>query len=169
LHKKILLTSQTLQTKQQPKAARKINEDALALFNKGDLTEAIKLFKDAGQVDKSDPEILNNLGYALIKQGNVESAKTAIVGTLVISPGRAQAWQNFGDILTIQGEMPKAIAAYENVYRYSKNRANTHKFMHKLNTNNDGGSALKDARQQEMDWAVKTFADENIAQAIQAQ
>jgi len=36
---------------------------------------------------------------------------------------------------------------YENVYRFSSNRVHTQKSMNYLNSNNDGGSALSDARQ----------------------
>ena len=152
--------------KGQKKSARAVNEQALSRFNSGELEEAVKLFKDASQLDKSDPEILNNLGYALLKQGNIEAAEGAILETLAISPGRSNAWQNLGDILGAKNDMPRAIAAYENVYRFSKNRAKTYLFMQKLNVNDV--STLKKARQKAMDWAEQMFADENLQKITQA-
>jgi tetratricopeptide (TPR) repeat protein len=146
--------------KGQKKSARIHNEQGLSYFNDGELEKAVKLFKEASQLDKSDPEILNNLGYALLKQGNVESAEDAILETLAIAPGRATAWQNLGDILAIKNDMPKAIAVYENVYRFSKNRVKTHQFMQKLNVNEDV-SSLKQARQMAMNWAKKTYPEIN--------
>ena len=152
--------------KGERKSARALNDQALSLFNNGQLEEAVKLFSEAKRLDKSDPEILNNLGYALLKQGNIESAEGAILETLAISPGRSNAWQNLGDILGIKNDMPRAVAAYENVYRFSKNRVKTHQFMQKLNTNDV--STLKNARQVAMDWAEKMFVDENLQQITQA-
>ncbi|MEI6069495.1 MAG: hypothetical protein WCP96_19330 [Methylococcaceae bacterium] len=63
--------------------------------------------------------------------------------------------------------MPKAIAAYENVYRFSKNRVKTHQYMQKLNVNEEV-STLKKARQKAMNWAEQMFVDENLQQITQA-
>jgi tetratricopeptide (TPR) repeat protein len=147
------------------KSARSLNEQALSLFNGGKVAESIELFNQASLLDQSDPEILNNLGYALLRHGKLEEAKAELLKTLAISPGRAPAWQNIADIFTIQGDQARGIAAYENVYRFSKNRAKTHTFMKKLNDTD--GSVLKDARQKAMAWAEKTYAAENLWQAIQ--
>jgi Flp pilus assembly protein TadD len=157
---KALLENLPKTAKGEKKAARAINEQALSHFNNGELEEAVKLFKDASQLDKSDPEILNNLGYALLKQGNIESSEDAILETLAIAPGRSTAWQNLGDILAIKNDTPKGIAAYENVYRFSKNRVKTHQFMQKLNANEDV-SSLKQARQMAMNWAEKSYPEIN--------
>ena len=151
--------------KGEKKSARAINEQALSLFNSGKVAESIGLFNQATQLDQSDPEILNNLGYALLRHGKLEEAKAALLKTLALAPGRSPAWQNIADIFTIQGDQAKGIVAYENVYRFSKNRVKTHKFMKKLNETD--GSALKDARQKAMAWAEKTYIDENLLQAIQ--
>lgn len=152
--------------KGERKSARAINEQALSLFNSSKVAESIELFNQASQLDKSDPEILNNLGYALLRNGKLEDAKTALIDALAISPGRASAWQNLADILTLQGEGLKGVAAYKNVFRFSKNRSKTHAFMDKLNLSD--GSVMKDARQQAIGWAEKTYVGENLGQIIQA-
>ncbi len=151
--------------KGERKSARAINEQALSLFNSGKVAESIELFNQASQLDKSDPEILNNLGYALLRNGKLDEAKTAILDALAISPGRSSAWQNLADILTIQGDKARGIKAFENVYRFSKNRTKTYKSMQKLN--NTDGSVLKEARQLAMDWAKKMYADENLGVIVQ--
>lgn len=123
------LENQPKPPKGDKKAARKVNDEALELFNNQQYDQAAMLFAKASQLDPADIEVLNNYGIALMKSGNLNKAEFVLVKTLAIKPGRAPAWTNLGDTLALQGKGEMAVASYLNNYRFSKNRENTHKYF----------------------------------------
>ncbi len=84
-------------------------------------------------MDISDVEIVNNLGFSYLKQGNLDSAQHAITTALTLSPGRAAAWENLGEVFGTKGDESKAVACFSNAYRFSKDRLKMHQHMKKLN------------------------------------
>lgn len=137
-------------------AARAFNAKGLASLKKGDFTNAIKLFEEASELDKSDIEIVNNLGFSYLKQGNPDSAQQAIITALTLSPGRAAAWGNLGEVFGVKGDISKAVACFSNAYRFSKDKLKMHQFMKKLNEKEDVKN-LKQARAKAINWAEKSY------------
>jgi tetratricopeptide (TPR) repeat protein len=94
-------------TKGDRKAARKLNDTAIALMGEKKYTEAIPILEDAHKTDPADIEIMNNLAYAYIEKGIVENdfakAKQSLVDTLHLKPERAQAWANLGRTFSLEG------------------------------------------------------------------
>lgn len=140
------------------KTARRINDEALLLFNNNGFESAAKKLTEANRLDPSDVEIINNLGYSYLKQGNLDLAQQSLITVLTMSPGRATAWSNLGDVLAKKGDINRAVACFSNAYRFSKNRDKTYQLMKKLNENEDV-STLKQARSIIIDWAKKTYPD----------
>jgi Flp pilus assembly protein TadD len=103
---------------------------------------------------------MNNLGYSSLKQGKLDFAEQSLITALTMSPGRATAWSNLGDVLANRGDISRAVACFSNVYRFSKNREKTYQLMKGLNENEDVPT-LKQARSIILDWAKKTYRDIN--------
>ncbi len=138
------------------RAARELNANGLALSKKGAIDDAVKMFAEASKSDKSDVEIINNLGFSYLKQGNLDSAQQAITIALTMSPGRATAWENLGEVFGIKGDISKAVACFSNAYRFSQNRVKIHQYMKKLNEK-EAVKNLKLARAKAIDWAEMSY------------
>ena len=130
---KLKIESSPKPKKGNKKAARKINDEGHALLNKQDIDGAVAKFSEAHRLDASDVEIANNLGFAYLKQKNLELAQQMLIATLLLAPDRAAAWSNLGDVFALSGDERKAVACYANTYRFSKDMAKTHQFMKKIN------------------------------------
>jgi tetratricopeptide (TPR) repeat protein len=153
---KFKIESSSKPKKGNKKAARKINDEAHALLNKQDIDGAVAKFSEANRLDPSDVEIINNLGFAYLKQKNLDAAQKALMSTLTIAPSRAAAWGNLGDVFALKGDEIKAVACYSNTYRFSKDITKTHQFMKTMNATEDV-SALKQARDVAMTLALKMY------------
>ena len=149
------------------KAARKINNEGLLQFNSNHFDNAVTFFTKAHNLDPSDIEIVNNLGYALLKQHSLDSAEQVLMSTIALSPKRVPAWTNLADLYAVKGDIKHAIAAYSYVFRYSSNKVRIYQYMKKLN-DNENVDALKQARIQAMILAEKTYPEiKQLHQAAQ--
>lgn len=108
------------------KAARKLNDTAIALMGEKKYTEAIPVLQEAHKTDPADIEIMNNLAYAQIEEGitknNFTQAKIALVDTLRLKPERAQAWANLGRTFALEGNETAATKCYINFFRFAENK-----------------------------------------------
>ena len=158
---KLQIESLPRPAKGNKKAARVFNADGLASSKNYDFNNAVKMFEEANKLDKSDIESVSNLGFAYLKQGNLDLAQQAITTTLTMSPGRAIAWANLGEIFGIRGDVSKAVACFSNTYRFSKDRLKTYQYMKKLNETEDVAT-VKQARTEAINWAEKSYPDISI-------
>ena len=99
--------------------ARQLNDRGLALWQRQRYAEAAAIFKDAHHADASDAEIVENLGYALLKAGDVIGAEPAILAALEMAPERASAWGSLGLIYAIQGKHREGVACVLTAYRFA--------------------------------------------------
>ena len=102
--------------------ARELNERGLALWQRQRFAEAAAVFKQAYQVDGSDAEIAENLGYALLKSGDVAAAEPAILAALELGPERASAWGSLGTIYAKQGKRDEGVACVMTAYSFAPDR-----------------------------------------------
>ncbi len=153
---KLQIESLPRPVKGNKKAARAINAKGLASLKKDDFNNAVKMFEEAYKLDKSDSEIVNNLGFSYLRQGNLDLAQQVITIALTLSPGRSTAWENLGEVFGRKGDQNKAVACFSNVYRFSKDRLKTHRYMKKLNET-EGAKNLKEARANAINWAEKSY------------
>ncbi len=140
------------------KAARELNADGLLSSKNNDFNNAVKMFEQAHELDKSDIEIISNLGFSYIKQGNLELAQQSIINALSMVPTRASAWADLGNVFAQKGDLNKAVACFSNTYRFSKDRKKTHQFMIKINETENVAN-VKQARAKIIFWAIKTYPD----------
>ena len=153
---KLQLESTPRPARGNKKAARAINDKGLASSKVYDFNNAVKMFEEANKLDKSDIEIVSNLGFSYLKQGNLDSAQQAITMALTMSPGRATAWANLGEVFGARGEVGRAAACFSNTFRFSKDRLKTHQVMKKLNET-ENVENVKQARAKAIDWAEKSY------------
>lgn len=136
------LEALNLQRRVDPRArrqARAENERGLEAVKNAQWAEAVQAFHAAQQVDPTDIEISNNLGYAYLRQGDIRTAEPWLLRTLVLAPGRTDAWANLGQTYAQQGNFTAAVACLANAYRFSKNRETTRQFFHRLTQDNTEG------------------------------
>ena len=161
LKTKLQIESLSKPAKGNQKAARAINAKGLVFSKKGEFNKAVKMFENAYKLDKSDSEIANNLGFSYLKLGNIDSAKQTITIALTLSPERATAWENLGEVFGVKGDISKAVACFSNAYRFSKDRSKMHQYMKKINEN-ESVMKLKQARTKAITWAEKSYLNISI-------
>jgi tetratricopeptide (TPR) repeat protein len=84
----------------------------LALFNQGDLQEAIAQYQKALEINPDYAEARNNLGYALQQKGDMEGAVAQYQQVLEVNPDYENARFNLGVALFLKGDLEGAIAQY---------------------------------------------------------
>lgn len=129
MENKLLLESRKKPEKGDKKLARKFNEEALLLLRSQSFNQSVPILVKASELDPSDVEILNNLGFSLMKTRALDKALLVLINALTIKPDRASAWANLADVLALQGNIDLATAGYMNVYRFSGNREKTYKSL----------------------------------------
>ena len=104
-------------------AAQRLNQKALALQGKKDYKGALAVWQEALGLAMSpgsglpvDAEIINNYGFALIRQSPGE-AEIFLGFALQVDPARWQAHLNLGDLFWDQGHFDRAIESYRAVLR----------------------------------------------------
>lgn len=101
--------------------ARDLNDRGLALWQRQRFGEAATYFRQAHESDASDAEIAENLGYSLLKSGNVAEAEPAILEALALNPERASAWGSLASIYAKQGKHRDAVACVLTAYHFAPN------------------------------------------------
>jgi len=75
---------------------------------------------------------------------------------LTMSPDRAAAWENLGEVFGLKGDVSRAVACFSNAYRFSKDRLKLHQYMKKINEQEDVKN-IKQARAKAINWAEKSY------------
>ena len=81
-----------------------------ALFDKGEVGQAIKHFKKAIEIQPDLAEAHNGLGFVYAKQGKTDAAIAEFSKALKIKPNLASAHCNFGFVFMAQGNLDEAIS-----------------------------------------------------------
>jgi Tfp pilus assembly protein PilF len=98
----------------------------LALFESGQLPEAIAQYGAALRLAPDSAEIHNNLGNVLFLTGQPEAAMAEFDEALRLEPGFAKAHYNRGTLLVQLGRLPDAVAEYEAALRLDPDYADAH-------------------------------------------
>lgn len=113
------------------------NERGIELLRNGQVAQAVQAFEAAYRSDPTDAEIINNLGYAHLRENDAPAAEPLLLLALIYEPGRATAWANLGESYAKQGKRVEAVACLALAYRFSGNRAATRQFLDKLAAGDD--------------------------------
>ena len=128
--------------------ARAANDRGLDLLREGHMAEAVQAFQAAYQLAPTDVEIVNNFGYAYLRNHDPGAAEPWLLLALVLSPGRVNAWVNLGQAYAKQGQHSIAVACLASGYRFSKNQTATRQFLQKLADDEDEDAAVRKAARQ---------------------
>jgi tetratricopeptide repeat protein len=128
--------------------ARAANGRGLNLLHEGNLAEAVQAFQAAYQIAPTDVEIVNNFGYAYLRNHDPEAAEPWLLLALVLSPERVNAWVNLGQAYARQGQHRTAVACLASGYRFSRNKAATRQFLQKLADDEDEDATVRKAAHQ---------------------
>jgi len=127
--------------------ARDFNAKALTHVRKGRYADAVPLFEAANQADSGDPEIRENLGYALLKAGRIDEAESALLAALEIGPQRASTWGSLGFVYAKRGQHAEAVKLILTAYRFAPDRkkaAETYRRQAKTETDPKVRATLED-------------------------
>ena len=97
-----------------------------ALFNKGQVDEAITHYQKALQIKPDYADAHNNLGNALLQKGRVDEAITHYQKALQITPDFAEAHYNLGNALLQKGDVDEAITHYQKALQINPDNAEAH-------------------------------------------
>jgi tetratricopeptide (TPR) repeat protein len=99
------------------KTSKKLNAEGLRLLSAThpDFNEARRTFEKAIQLDSSNIEALNNLGYVFGRIGDYRSAEAVLVRVLNIAPKRRAAQGNLG---YVQAKLGKTLDAVNHFCQY---------------------------------------------------
>ena len=118
------LWSDTLQV--SPTSARAQDGLGWALFQKGQVDEAIVHFQKAIKIDPNWANAYHNLSTALIQKGQVDEAIDACQKALAINPRNIQASIDLGEALSKKGQMDEAIVQFQKAVDLNSNFSPAH-------------------------------------------
>ena len=124
------------------------NNLGFALYEKGQIDEAILQFQEAIRLKTDDAEAYNNLGAALAKKGQTDEAISQYQEAIRFKPDYAEAHYNLGVALDIKGQTNEAISQYQEAIRLKPDDAEAH---------NNLGIALD--RKGQTDEAIRQYQE----------
>jgi Flp pilus assembly protein TadD len=119
------LKSQAKPPRGDRRVARDLNDQGLAFWQRQRFAEAAALFRQARAADASDAEIAENLGYALLRSGDVAGAEPVLLEALTLAPDRATAWGSLGLVYAKQGKHREGLACVLTAYRFARDKKRT--------------------------------------------
>ncbi len=137
------------------KTARTLNDKALFELNAGNFDAAVELLAKAYETDQSDTEVASNLGYALIKSGNIKQAEAPFNHSIMLNPNRTDAWANLSEFFADKGDFRSSTAVLNIAYLLSVNKDKTKVYFQKFLIDNRENKILVAA-------ATEALRDEGI-------
>ena len=107
------------------RVARDLNERGLAQWRRQRFEEAAVYFRQAHDADPSDAEIVENLGYSLLRAGHTAEAEPAILTALSLAPERASAWGSLGLLRAKSGKHAEGVACVLTAFRFARDQKRT--------------------------------------------
>ena len=103
----------------KPGRARLLAMEAYRLQQEGDPAGAVERYRESLEEEPGRPEVLHNLGLALLEAGRIQEAQSVLEETVVANPEDAEASYNLGNIHFSAGRYPEAVMAFETAVLYS--------------------------------------------------
>jgi len=97
-----------------------------ALYQKGQVNEAMAQCQRALEIDPNYAEAHSNLGLALFQKGQVDEAVAQFQKALEINPNDAEADYNLGNALFQKGQVDEAVAQYQKALEIQPSFAAAH-------------------------------------------
>lgn len=132
------------------KLAREKNKLGLAAFHSGDFAKAIILFNEGANADPGDVELVDNHGYALMMNGQLDEAKSKLIEAITMKVSRGAAWGNLGQVFAKQGDKDSAVACFKITFVFSSAPEKSVAYFTDL-AKSDSDSAVREAAQEALD------------------
>lgn len=84
----------------RPTARALLTQGLNIFYQNGNAAEAVVLLKRAYQTDPRDVQIINDLAYVQMKNGQLDEAEDNLLATLMLAPKRTNAWTNLAELRT---------------------------------------------------------------------
>ena len=114
------------------KEARSANDEGLRLMQADNFAGAVNSFNQALMHDPADVEVLGNLSYAYLKNGQLEESILISGYSVRVAPRRAGAWNQIAAAQAQRGANWLAVRAYVVLYALSGDQAKTKAFLTKI-------------------------------------
>lgn len=111
------------------KEARLANDDGLRMMQANRFQDAAVSFSRALVQDPADTEVLGNLSYAYLKNGQLDEALFVASYAVRISPRRGGTWNQIAAVYAKQGADWLAVRAYFVLYALSGDQVKTRDFL----------------------------------------
>ena len=112
--------------KKSPKKARPQTNLGVALYQRGNISEAMNRYYEALRLDPNYIDAHNNLGIVLRRQGKLEEAMDHFSAVLRKDPGYREAHNNLANTLSSLGRLEEAINHYTKAIGIDPNDAIAH-------------------------------------------
>lgn len=113
------------------KEARSANDEGLRLMQANNFAGAVNYFNSALMHDPADVEVLGNLSYAYLKNGQLEESILISGYAVRVAPRRAGAWNQIAAAQAQRGANWLAVRAYVVLYALSGDQIKTKDFLTK--------------------------------------
>ena len=107
------------------KQARAKNTEGTKLLAVSNPLQAAQSYFDGFKLDPADVELVDNLGYALLKLQEFDESRKASETALMLAPARTTAWNNLASAFAALSKPEEAAAAFQNAWRFSRARGKT--------------------------------------------
>jgi len=107
------------------------------LWKQKDNVAALENFQKAYENDISNPEYLQNYGYALYLTGNFDGAIQKFVESLGADPKRASVWFSLGEVYAAKGMNEDAYKCLITACKFTRNIKATQKFLQDKSVNSE--------------------------------
>jgi cytochrome c-type biogenesis protein CcmH/NrfG len=132
--------------------ARDLNEQGLSYLKDGRYSDAVRTFQEASRADLRNVNIIHNLGFAYMSNGDFDNAEKVLLIALTFSPGNANAWATLAQDYAKQDGPAAAVACFANAYRFSRKRDVTRQFLQRKADDED--VRVKNAVQQALQLSL---------------
>jgi Flp pilus assembly protein TadD len=118
------------------KAARSANDEGLRMMQSGRFEDATVAFNRAFAHDPADMEVLGNLSYAYLKNGQLAETLRISNYAVRVSPRRAGAWNQLAMAYAQRGADWLAVRAFMVLYALSGDQTKTREFLNRTMAEN---------------------------------
>ena len=118
------------------KASRSANDEGLRMMQAGRFEDATSAFNRALSADPADAEVLGNLSYAYLKNGQLAETLRISNYAVRVSPRRAGAWNQLAFAQAQRGADWLAVRAFLVLYSLSGDQTKTRDFLNRTAAEN---------------------------------
>ncbi|MES2504834.1 MAG: tetratricopeptide repeat protein [Myxococcota bacterium] len=122
----VVIKTAVAPTPQVKPIERNFEQEASQAFERADYKTSIELFKQALIKSPEDATLLNNLGLAFVKNGQLPEAESSFFKAVASDSGCSSCYNNLGDLEMRRGSLDDAELYYQKATKSDPNYADPH-------------------------------------------